>query len=262
MRLLPLLLAACCLPGAEIRDVLKNTDIEALFRRAKADQALHERPNYAVWLKVLEGKPGSEQTNPGSDDILWIRGGTARLRIADRQYEIGAGDMVHIPRNTPHQLDPGRSGLEYLAIRIFPSGESQPPRPGIRPAARRMPDVVKKSEIDATIAKYDSNQPLHTSPGYTMNYVIYTAKKGPYEAHHGCVDVYFLQRGTATAHLGGEITDAKEEIPGEIRGAGVKGTRTYSIGPGDLVVIPRNGVHHMDPGSGKLAYVLLKIWAE
>ncbi|MGH9660491.1 MAG: hypothetical protein ACRD96_18215, partial [Bryobacteraceae bacterium] len=81
-------------------------------------------------------------------------------------------------------------------------------------------------------------------------------------AHRGCVDVYFMQAGRGTAHLGGSITNPKEDTPGEIRGDGVKGTRTYEIGPGDLVLIPRNGTHHMIPKTPKLGYVLLKIWSE
>jgi hypothetical protein len=76
------------------------------------------------------------------------------------------------------------------------------------------------------------------------------------------VDIYFLKIGTATAHLGGQIKDAKQESPGEIRGSGVTGERRHEIGPGDIVVIPRDTAHHMDPGAGKLGYILMKIWVE
>ena len=146
-------------------------------------------------------------------------------------------------------------------MRIFPSGDKLPARSGFL-SSRKMPDVLKKAEIDATIAKNDRNQPLHASQGYTMNYVIYPGRPGPWEAHRACVDVYFIQQGTAKAQLGGEITNAREESPGEIRGDGVSGAREYQIGPGDMVHIPRNGTHHMIPGAGKLGYLLLKIWAE
>jgi mannose-6-phosphate isomerase-like protein (cupin superfamily) len=125
-----------------------------------------------------------------------------------------------------------------------------------------MPDVLRGSEISDTFAKFESNQPIHSAPNFTMNYVIYSGHAGPWEAHKGCVDIYFLKIGTATSELGGQIRNAKEESPGEIRGDGVTGARRYSVGPGDIVVIPRETAHHMAPTSAKLGYVLLKVWAE
>jgi mannose-6-phosphate isomerase-like protein (cupin superfamily) len=125
-----------------------------------------------------------------------------------------------------------------------------------------MPDVLKKADIDATISRSESNQPLHGASNFTMNYVIYAGRPGPWEAHRDCVDIYFMQSGNGTAHLGGEIVNAKEETPGEIRGTGVKGARTHQIGPGDIVLIPRMGTHYMVPSSVKLAYLLMKVWAE
>lgn len=263
MRLaLVLLLVAGVCGAAEIRDVVKSAELDAMLRRpGLREQALHERPNYAIWLKVHEGRAGPSETHPEADDILWIRRGSARVDLGARQHQVGAGDIVHIPRNTPHRIDPGSGRLEYIVVRVFPSGENMPPRDGFL-APRQMPEVVKKAEIDATIAKYDVNQPLHSAKNYTMNYVIYQGRSGPFEAHRGCVDVYFLQLGTARAYLGGEVQGAKEESPGEIRGAGVSGSREYDIGPGDLVVIPRMGTHHMKPAGGKLGYLLLKVWAE
>ena len=46
------------------------------------------------------------------------------------------------------------------------------------------------------------------------------------------------------------------------RGVGVTGARRHEIGPGDIVLIPRDTAHHIDPGTGKLGYLLMKIWAE
>ena len=257
--------------GMEIRDVIKAADIDARFARTARDLALHERPNYAIWLKVHSGRAGPYEVHRDADDVLWVRRGAATVLLGGeltgaglagaRRHEISAGDVVHIPRNTPHRIDPGAGRLEYVVVRIFPTGDNLPPRPGFL-APRIMPEVLKKSEIDATIAKFDANQPIHAAKNYTMNYVIYKGRSGPFEAHHGCVDIYFIQFGAARALLGGEIENPKEESPGEIRGAGVKGSREYTIGPGDLVVIPRNGTHHMIPTSEKLGYILLKVWAE
>jgi len=71
-----------------------------------------------------------------------------------------------------------------------------------------------------------------------------------------------MQIGTAMAQLGGEIQNAKEESPGEPRGDGVKGAREHQIGPGDIVLIPRNTAHHMTPAGGRLGYILVKVWVD
>jgi len=254
-----LLLTAAARP--EIRDVLKSAEIDAMLAGTMRDHALLERPNYAIWLKVHEGKPGPLETHPDSDDVLHIRKGQGTVTLAERRHQVGPGDILHIPRGTPHRIDPGSGRLEYVVVRVFPTGENLPPRSSsLNP--RRMGDLLKKSEIDATIDNNTANQPIHSAKNFTMNYVIYPGREGPWESHRGCVDIYFMQRGTARAQLGGEILKPREESPGEIRGDAVRGAREYDIGPGDLVHIPRNGVHHMIPRDPKLSYVLLKVWAE
>lgn len=242
-------------PGGQ--EVWRSAEIERLLAETRQDRILLALPAYEIRLRVVEGKLTAQEP---ADQIVQVRRGSARLRLPGRDYEIGAGDFVHLARNTAYEIDPGGKRLELLLVRILASGGELAERPGFLP--RQMPAVLKKAEIEATIARSDSNQPLHASKAYTLNYVIYPAKAGPWEAHRGCVDIYFVQRGKATAQLGGRILNAREEPPGEIRGDGVEGAREYEIGPGDLVHIPRNGAHHMIPAGEKLAYLLLKVWAE
>ena len=260
--LLLLGIAAVLVARAEIHDVVKSADIDSMLSRLNArhnDQALHERSNYALWLKVHEGKPSARETHSNADDVIFVRRGSARLTLGDRTHDIGAGDVALIPRGTPHVIDPGAGRLEYAVVRIFPETGATT---GIRPAARRMSDVLKKADIDATFVKFDTNQPIHAAPNFTMNFVIYPSRVGPWEAHRNCADIYFIQTGTATAQLGGEIQNVKEDSPGEPRGDGVTGAREHQLAPGDIVLIPRNTAHHMNPGQGKLGYILMKVWAE
>jgi mannose-6-phosphate isomerase-like protein (cupin superfamily) len=249
-------------PATGFRDVLKSAEIDSRLAAIQEDQPLIERTNYDIRLRVCASGPCKATTpDKPADTILHIRKGAALITINGRRHEVSAGDIVHLPRVVKHEITPRGGRLEYVAVSIFPEGDTLPPRRGLL-AQRTMPDVLKKAEIDAVIAGNDRNQPIHASNGYTMNYVIYPGRPGPWEAHRGCVDVYFIQRGKARALLGGEITNPQEETPGEIRGDGVKGAREYEIGPGDMVLIPRLGEHHMIPQGDKLAYVLLKIWAD
>ncbi len=125
-----------------------------------------------------------------------------------------------------------------------------------------MPDLLSATEIADTLTKFDKNQPIHSGLNFTMNYVIYKDHEGPWESHRDCVDIYSIRLGTAYAQLGGEIQNPKDESPGEARGDSVKGARGYTIGPGDIVVIPRGTAHHMKPSVPKLGYLLIKVWAE
>ena len=258
--------AALAISGAaalrsEIHDVLKNAEIQASLATVKGSLFIHERPNFSISLGSQEGGAGERETHDGADEVLFIRGGAGSLWLENRKYEIGPGDVINVRRKTAHHIDAPSGRIEYVAVRIYPAGEGRTAS-GIRPAPRTMPDVLRAAEISETFAKFESNQPIHTAPNFTMNYVIYSGHAGPWEAHQGCVDIYFLKVGTANSQLGGQIRNAKEELPGEIRGDGVTGDRRYSVGPGDIVLIPRATAHHMEPTSAKLGYLLLKVWAE
>jgi mannose-6-phosphate isomerase-like protein (cupin superfamily) len=246
---------------SEIHDVLKSAEIEASLAKVQGSSIVHQRPNFSISLGSQEGATGAFETHAGADEVIFIRRGSGALRLEDRKYEISSGDVINVRRKTAHRIDAPSGRIEYVAVRISPAGEGRAAS-GIRPAPRIMPDVLRASEIDETFAKFDSNQPIHSAPNFTMNYVIYSGHAGPWEAHRGCVDIYFLKIGTAASQLGGQIRNAKEESPGEIRGDGVTGDRRYSVGPGDIVVIPREMAHHMDPTSAKLGYQLIKVWAE
>ena len=246
---------------SEIHDVLKSAEIDAGLAKVKGSLTVHQRPNFSISLNSHEGGAGALETHDGADEVLFIRRGSGSLLLDDRKLEVVSGDVINIRRKTPHRIDAPSGRIEYIAVRIVPIGASGAAS-GIRPAPRIMPDLLRASEISETFAKFDSNQPIHAAPNFTMNYVIYNSRVGPWEAHRGCVDIYFMRIGTAVAQLGGQIRDAKEESPGEIRGGGVTGARRREIGPGDIVVIPRDTAHHMDPGAGKLGYLLMKIWVD
>jgi mannose-6-phosphate isomerase-like protein (cupin superfamily) len=258
--------AALAISGAaalrsEIHDVLKNAEIEASLAKVKGSSIIHQRPNFSIALGSQEGGAGAVETHAGADEVLFIRRGSGSLWLGDRKHEISSGDVINIKQGTPHRIDAPSGRIEYVAVRVVPVREGHAGN-GIRPGPRTMADVLRGSEISDTFAKFESNQPIHSAPNFTMNYVIYSGHAGPWEAHKGCVDIYFIKIGTGSSQLGGTIRNAKEESPGEPRGDGVTGARQHSVGPGDIVVIPRETAHHMEPTSAKLGYLLLKVWAD
>ena len=122
-----------------------------------------------------------------------------------------------------------------------------------------MATVARKEQIDATLARAEKNVTLHSAGATLINHVVYKGAPGPWEVHQTCDDLYFMRLGTARAQIDGTLVNAKYDSPGEIRGTGVSGSRKFTIGPGDMLVIPRNTAHFMDPGPNKLGYLLVKV---
>ena len=262
MRLIWIAALAVCVSAeswGEIHDVIKNEEIEARLAE-KRPLVLQQRSNYTISLGVQTGK-GSAAKDADADQVLFIRNGSGEVSVGNRRHAVTSGDFVYVPRATEHRIDAPAGSLGYVAVRVFPTGKGLPQQTGLL-APRTMPDVLSAHESSETFARFDANQPIHSGRYFTMNYVIYSGHAGPWEAHRGCVDIYFLRIGTAAAQLGGAIQDAIEESPGEIRGKAVTGARRYSIGPGDIVLIPRDTAHHMEPAGKKLGYLLLKVWAD
>ena len=68
--------------------------------------------------------------------------------------------------------------------------------------------------------------------------------------------IYFVRHGTAKAAYDGRLVNPTVTTPGQIRGTGYIDASEYTIAPGDIVWIPRNQLHFVDPGVGKVGYSL------
>jgi mannose-6-phosphate isomerase-like protein (cupin superfamily) len=254
--------------SCQLRDVVKSADVDRMFARAGESLEVLAKPNFSVVFRISSGKAGTWQKHPDADEFWFVRhgAGSVYLRTGEtenagdqRQYEVTAGDVVNVPRAIAYQITPNAVRFEYVAVRVFPTkrplgigiGASKTPRP--------MADVASKAQIDATFAGADKNVLLHSAGAVLINYVVYNGTPGPWEVHQTCDDLYFMRMGSASAQLDGTLVAAQEDSPGEIRGSGVTASRKFSIGLGDIVIIPRNTAHFMDPGSRKLGYLLVKV---
>jgi glyoxylate utilization-related uncharacterized protein len=84
-------------------------------------------------------------------------------------------------------------------------------------------------------------------------------KSGLSEIHADWIDHIFVQEGGATMILGGTITEPKETGPGETRGSGVTGGKSFVMRPGDYVYIPAKTVHQMVLAPGQtIRYAVVK----
>src|SRR5579863_2141882 len=126
----------------EIHDVLKSADIDAGLAKVNGLSTVHQRPNFSISLGAQAGA-GALETHDAMDEVLFIRRGAGSLRLGDRKYEIGAGDVINVKRKTPHRLDAAPGRIEYVAVRIAAEGAGAPAS-GIRPGPRIMPDVDRE----------------------------------------------------------------------------------------------------------------------
>ena len=265
--LLTILLLASASAIGQLRDVVKSAEVDNMFARAAESLDVLTKPNFAIVFRS-SGISGAWQKHPDADEFWFVRHGAASISLGNgqagdaqgqRHYDVTAGDVVNVPRTTAYQITPKDMRFEYVAVRVFPTKRSLGIGIGASATPRPMPDVAPKAQIDATFASADKNVLLHSAGAVLINHVVYKGAPGPWEVHQTCDDLYFMRMGTARAQLDGTLVDGKEDPPGEIRGTGVTGSRSFAIGPGDMVVVPRNTAHFMDPGSNKLGYLLVKV---
>ena len=85
-------------------------------------------------------------------------------------------------------------------------------------------------------------------------------KSGEAEAHAEWADHIFVQEGAATMILGGTINQPRAVGPGETRGSGVSGGKSFAMHPGDYVYVPVNVAHRMvlSPGQS-IRYAVVKV---
>ena len=105
---------------------------------------------------------------------------------------MAVGDLVRVARDTEYAIEPVDGRLEFVTVRIAALAAGRAAPAGIRPARGEMGDVVKKAGIDATIARTQANAPLHSQNNFTVNYVLFKGRVGPWEAHAGCADIYLV----------------------------------------------------------------------
>ena len=250
--------------------VMKSADVDAAFAKIQDSWDVFVKTNHAVTFRVT-AKKRPWKNHPEADEYWIVRRGSAKVALAPTGttstdlHDAGAGDVVYVPRNLDYEIDPGGGRFEYVALRIFvprPARGAGAGRGGGRGGAA-VPEPTSyfatKAQIDGTFAKEASTTQLRFPGGGSLNMIIYNGAIGPYESHEVVDQIYFVRHGTAKAAYDGRLVDPKVTGPGQIRGTGYIDSSEYTIGPGDIVWIPRNQLHFVDPGVGKIGYLLAGI---
>lgn len=83
---------------------------------------------------------------------------------------------------------------------------------------------------------------------------------GEAEYHATQADVFFVQTGSATIVIGGELVDGKTTAPNEMRAASIKGGEEKMLAAGDVITIPAKVAHQVKMEKSKeFTYFVVKI---
>lgn len=94
-------------------------------------------------------------------------------------------------------------------------------------------------------------------------YQVYTCRRevpGAVEIHEHAIDVMYGVDGHARVIVGGELVDAREVAPGEVRAAAVEGGSSHEFGKDDVLAVPSGVPHQFAAVSDSIVYFVVKIW--
>ena len=247
--------------------VMKSAEVDAHFAKIQDSWDVYTKTNHAVTFRVSTRKlPATDHME--ADEYWFVRKGTARVVLhtgtpaPGSPQDVSAGDVVYVPRNVSYEIDPGKSRFEYVAVRFFtPRAARGGGAESAGGAALSEPTtyVVRNAQIDKTFADELATTQLRFPGGANVAMIIYNGAIGPYESHEDVDQIYFVRHGTAKGAFDGRLVNPVVTTPGQIRGTGYLDASEYILAAGDIAWIPRNQLHFVDPGTGKIGYFLISM---
>src|SRR5918999_4905686 len=112
----------------------------------------------------------------------------------------------------------------------------------------------------AVVRQFESGGLLLDEPGYKIDAGRREAP-GEAEYHEHTGDVMRVVEGTATVLVGGELRDARQVAPGELRATAVDGGERHQLREGDVLAIPSRVPHQFVDVSDPFLYFVVKVAA-
>ena len=117
---------------------------------------------------------------------------------------------------------------------------------------------ISAEEVKRALSR---NGSLLSTPEYKVN-ASRRDSAGQAEIHLQDTDIFYVLAGSASLVTGGELIDAKNTEPHEIRGTRIEGGVTQEIHPGDVVSIARGVPHWFRAVNSPLEYYVVKTTAQ
>jgi mannose-6-phosphate isomerase-like protein (cupin superfamily) len=122
-------------------------------------------------------------------------------------------------------------------------------------SAGRSVALFPRDEVDA---RFETGGLLLDAGAYKLDAGRRTTP-GEVEYHEHVVDVMHVVRGTATVLTGGEMQNAREISPGELRASAIAGGVPQRLGKGDVLAIPSGVPHQFVEVSNPFLYFVVKV---
>ena len=134
-------------PADTLKGWASKSDLDALVAKLrsgelKGPQTLFERPNgpYRIYTSFIDGRKGAADIHEADDEVLVVLSGSAQSTLggeipdrnlaAPHEYRgtqirggttrtVGVGDIISMPRGTPHQMDATGGHILYVVIKIM-----------------------------------------------------------------------------------------------------------------------------------------------
>jgi glc operon protein GlcG len=113
---------------------------------------------------------------------------------------------------------------------------------------------------DSVETKFEIGGLLLDRPGYKLDAGRRVAP-GEVEYHERVADLMRVVQGVATVVTGGEMLDAREVGPGELRARAIEGGTTHTLAEGDVLAVPAGVPHQFVAVSDPFLYFVVKVEA-
>lgn len=138
-----------------------------------------------------------------------------------------------------------------------------------KPGEDALRGVKSKADLETIVAELRSGELKGPQALFEAAprgpYRVYTSyidnRKGLADIHTTDDEIFVVLSGSAQCTLGGDIPGKKLEGR-DYHGPQVVGGVTRPVAAGDIVSAPRGTAHQMDPGSGHVLYVVIKIFGQ
>ena len=107
--------------------------------------------------------------------------------------------------------------------------------------------------------KHVASQTIASHGNYSFM-VAHREGNGEAEWHATQADIFFVESGSASIIIGGELVDGKTTAPNEMRAPSIKGGTEKQLAAGDVVTIPAKVAHQVKMDAGKeFTYFVVKV---
>ena len=116
--------------------------------------------------------------------------------------------------------------------------------------------ILEAADLRATFGPGSGKSFLET-PEYRVG----TARRdgpGEVEIHTIDTDIFYVVEGSATLVTGGQTQNERTVGPNEIRGTTIVGGNSRTVGPGDIIVIPKGVPHWFNEVPEPFIYLVVK----